>query len=353
MSTVTLKSVRKSFGTLTVIPEANLAIKKGEFCVFVGPSGCGKSTLLRMIAGLETVSSGEIQIGDRRVDGLEPGERGVSMVFQSYALYPHMTVRANLAFCLQTAGWKRPTIEARVQEVAAILKIEPLLAKKPGQLSGGQRQRVAIGRAIMRKPEVFLFDEPQSNLDAGLRVHMRLELARLHRDMAATMIYVTHDQVEAMTLADRIVVFNQGRIEQVGTPDDLYQRPDNVFVAQFLGAPRINLLTVVAVKDGAVTLQGLAKPLGSIARPAVEAGQIGCRPEHAMMVAPGEGDIQGTVALIENLGGNSIVYVDYGAVEPFAISVQGRASWQAGMPCGIALQQQHLHSFDAQGHALT
>lgn len=352
MSTIKLKSVRKSFGNLAVIPDASLSIAEGEFCVFVGPSGCGKSTLLRMIAGLETISDGEIHIGDRRVDNLEPGERGVSMVFQSYALYPHMTVWGNLAFCLQTAGWKRPAIEKRIQEVATILKIVPLLAKKPGQLSGGQRQRVAIGRAIMRKPDVFLFDEPLSNLDAGLRVHMRLELARLHRDLAATMIYVTHDQVEAMTLADRIVVFNQGRIEQVGTPDDLYQRPDNVFVAQFLGAPRINLLTVTTVKDSVFFLHGLPKPLSGADCVAVIGGQIGCRPEHATLVQPNHGDFQGTVALVENLGGNSIVYVEYGAAEPFAISVQGRASYNVNERCGVKLHQEHLLSFDEQGRTL-
>ena len=253
---------------------------------------------------------------------------------------------------LQTAGWKRPAIESRVQEVAAILKIEPLLDKKPGQLSGGQRQRVAIGRAIMRKPEVFLFDEPLSNLDAGLRVHMRLELARLHQDLAATMIYVTHDQVEAMTLADRIVVFNQGRIEQIGTPDDLYQRPDNVFVAQFLGAPRINLLPVTALNGNAVSVQGLTKPLTDIGRPVVVGGQIGCRPEHAAMVVPDQGDFNGSVVLIENLGSNSIVYIEYGATEPFAISVQGRARYSVGDHCGVKLQQDDLHSFDEQNRAL-
>jgi ABC-type sugar transport system ATPase subunit len=353
MTGVSLKRVHKAFGSLEVIPALDLDIPEGEFCVFVGPSGCGKSTLLRMIAGLESLTEGEIQFGDRRVDQLEPGARPVSMVFQSYALYPHMKVRDNLAFCLQTAGWKRADIDRRIAEVAASLRIEPLLDKKPGQLSGGQRQRVAIGRAIMRKPEVFLFDEPLSNLDASLRVHMRLEISRLHRQLGKTTIYVTHDQVEAMTLADRIVVFNAGRIEQIGTPRELYQCPCNTFVARFLGAPKINLLGVTALDANGFHLAGGARPLPVGSGLARADGQIGCRPENTRLVAEGDGQLVGTIMQVEHLGGNSVVFVDHGTQEPVAVVIQGDCPLPVGAACGVALDTAQLHHFDDKGQRVS
>ena len=242
MANVELVSVGKTAGAARILSDINLTIADGEFVVFVGPSGCGKSTLLRVIAGLEVASAGEVRIGGRKVNDTPPAARGVAMVFQSYALYPHMTVRENMAFCLKLAGWEKAAIDESVTRAAGILAIEPLLSRKPASLSGGQRQRVAIGRAIVRQPEVFLFDEPLSNLDAALRVRMRYEFAKLHQDLKTTMIYVTHDQVEAMTLADRIVVLSEGRIEQIGAPMALYERPDNLFVAGFIGSPKMNFL---------------------------------------------------------------------------------------------------------------
>ncbi|HEX9447989.1 MAG TPA: sn-glycerol-3-phosphate ABC transporter ATP-binding protein UgpC, partial [Dongiaceae bacterium] len=242
MAQLVLRGVQKSFGDFNVLKDVNLEVADGEFCVFVGPSGCGKSTLLRSIAGLEEITGGAILIGDQDVSDLEPADRGVAMVFQSYALYPHMTVAANMAFGLKMGGMAKPQIAERVQRVADILQIGPLLDRKPRTLSGGQRQRVAIGRALVREPKLFLLDEPLSNLDAALRVQMRVEIAKLHKEIGATMVYVTHDQVEAMTLADKIVVLNQGRIEQIGSPLDLYRRPVNLFVAGFIGSPKMNLI---------------------------------------------------------------------------------------------------------------
>ena len=256
MTGVTLKDVVKRFGDVQVIHGVDLKVEDGEFCVFVGPSGCGKSTLLRMIAGLEETSSGAIRIGARDVTQVDPSERGVAMVFQTYALYPHMTVAENMGFGLKMTGHPKAEVDRKVAEAARILKLEPLLDRKPKALSGGQRQRVAIGRAIVRGPEVFLFDEPLSNLDAELRVEMRVEIARLHREIGATMIYVTHDQVEAMTLADKIVVLRAGRIEQVGKPLDLYNNPDNKFVAGFIGSPAMNFVAGVA-EAVAVAAKGL------------------------------------------------------------------------------------------------
>ena len=256
MSGVTLSRVTKQFGEVKVIHGVDLTVEEGEFCVFVGPSGCGKSTLLRIIAGLEATSAGNISIGARDVTDIDPSERGVAMVFQTYALYPHMTVAENMGFGLKMTGHPKAETDAKVAEAARILKLEQLLTRKPKALSGGQRQRVAIGRAIVRGPEVFLFDEPLSNLDAELRVEMRVEIARLHREIGATMIYVTHDQVEAMTLADKIVVLRAGRIEQVGAPMELYRDPDNKFVAGFIGSPAMNFLGGTA-KDGTVTVAGM------------------------------------------------------------------------------------------------
>src|SRR5579863_5737245 len=253
MSGLKLSAVRKSFGSVEVIKGVDLEIADKEFVVFVGPSGCGKSTLLRMIAGLETITDGELEIGNQRMNDVDPSKRGIAMVFQSYALYPHMTVRDNMGFALRFAGVAKDEIAKQVAEAARILELGPLMNRRPKELSGGQRQRVAIGRAIVRHPKVFLFDEPLSNLDAELRVHMRIEIARLHRELATTIIYVTHDQVEAMTLADKIVVLREGEVAQVGTPLQLYDDPDNIFVAGFIGSPKMNFLRGV-VAEGGVSL---------------------------------------------------------------------------------------------------
>lgn len=341
MTGVSLKRVHKAFGSLEVIPALDLDIPEGEFCVFVGPSGCGKSTLLRMIAGLESLTEGEIQFGDRRVDQLEPGARPVSMVFQSYALYPHMKVRDNLAFCLQTAGWKRADIDRRIAEVAASLRIEPLLDKKPGQLSGGQRQRVAIGRAIMRKPEVFLFDEPLSNLDASLRVHMRLEISRLHRQLGKTTIYVTHDQVEAMTMANRIVVMSDGVIQQVGPPLELYDHPANIFVAGFIGSPTMNFFDAVATKGAARLADGSALPLAA-APP--EGGKIviGIRPEHLHFADQG---LPATVTVVEPLGMSTQVTLE-AAGERVTLLALERPQLTPGDRKYLTAKPQDIHVFD-------
>jgi ABC-type sugar transport system ATPase subunit len=304
MSAVRLEAVKKSFNTLEVIKGVDLDVDAGEFVVFVGPSGCGKSTLLRMVTGLESISSGKISIGGRDVTHLPPGEREIAMVFQSYALYPHMTVEENMSFGLRMNGTPRDEVNRRVADAARILQIEPLLQRKPKQLSGGQRQRVAIGRAIVRKPKVFLFDEPLSNLDAALRVQMRVEIARLHAEIGATMIYVTHDQVEAMTLADKIVVLNQGAVEQIGAPLALYDEPANRFVAGFLGQPKMNFLdaTVAGQHDRVVSLMSPAmwNAMQRRLSTPVETGKaitIGIRPdvlsfgpeERAVLTGPGGG----------------------------------------------------------------
>ena len=318
MAEVVLRGVTKSFGAVDVIKGVDLAIAHGEFLVFVGPSGCGKSTLLRLVAGLEDITAGELLIDGRRVNDALPSERGIAMVFQSYALYPHMTVYDNMAFGLRLAKRSKGEVDRRVREAARVLQIEALLDRKPRALSGGQRQRVAIGRAITRHPKVFLFDEPLSNLDAALRVQMRIEIARLKDAVDATMIYVTHDQVEAMTLADRIVVLNGGRVEQVGGPLELYERPRNLFVAGFIGSPRMNLLacTVEDVRPGAVTVRlrggsattgpGGAEPQGL--SPGGEA-TLGVRPEDVGAGAGGGADVAGRVLVVERLGAESFVYV--------------------------------------------
>ncbi|MCV3239291.1 ABC transporter ATP-binding protein [Mesorhizobium sp. ZC-5] len=328
MAGVTLSKVVKRFGSYEIIHGASLEVADGEFVVFVGPSGCGKSTLLRMIAGLESVTEGDVSIGGRVVNDVEPAERGVAMVFQSYALYPHMTVEQNLSFGLRMTGHDKADIARRVERTAGILRIAELLKRKPRQLSGGQRQRVAIGRAIMREPQLFLFDEPLSNLDAELRVQMRVELARLHKELGVTMIYVTHDQTEAMTLADRIVVLRDGTIEQVGRPLDLYNDPDNQFVAGFVGSPKMNFIPALVVEgDGrgvTVELAGqerttrLTQPL---AGPAPEPGSrvvVGVRPEHFGDAGKGDADLLVNVDIVEHLGGTSFIYAstagDYGLV---------------------------------------
>jgi multiple sugar transport system ATP-binding protein len=318
MAQVKLRGVTKSFGAVQVIKGVDLDIGHREFVVFVGPSGCGKSTLLRLIAGLEDITSGELLIDGERMNAALPSQRGIAMVFQSYALYPHMSVFENMAFGLKLAKADKATVDERVRQAARILQIEELLQRKPRQLSGGQRQRVAIGRAITRNPKVFLFDEPLSNLDAALRVQMRIELSRLHEELGTTMVYVTHDQVEAMTLANRIVVLNAGRVEQVGAPLELYQHPRNLFVAGFLGSPRMNFIKGVAeaVRPGQLTVRlpggaPLAVPVKNGSR-GVQAGTevtVGIRPEH--VVAPERADavLKGGVLVVEQLGAESFMYV--------------------------------------------
>jgi lactose/L-arabinose transport system ATP-binding protein len=308
-TSLTLNDVRKSYGSLAVIHGIDLTIGEGEFVVFVGPSGCGKSTLLRMIAGLEEVTDGEVTIKGRDVTDLDPSDRGIAMVFQSYALYPHMTVRDNLAFGLKMSRTATAEIDGRVAQAASILKIEHLLDRRPGQLSGGQRQRVAIGRAIVRKPDVFLFDEPLSNLDAELRVSMRIEIARLHRDLGNTMIYVTHDQTEAMTLADRIVILRDGRIEQVGTPRQVYEDPANIFVAGFIGSPRMNLLEGVWT-EGRIRIGEALLPAPMLQNKPSEGTTLkfGIRPEHIEIAVSDKDGPPAIVEFTEYLGGTCYVY---------------------------------------------
>jgi multiple sugar transport system ATP-binding protein len=317
MANLQFKALRKSFGDVEILHGIDLEIEDGEFIVFVGPSGCGKSTLLRCIAGLEEITSGELFIGGKPMNDVPPSKRGIAMVFQSYALYPHMTVAENMAFGLKLAGESKVEISAAVRKAAEILQIEPLLDRRPKALSGGQRQRVAIGRAIVRKPGVFLFDEPLSNLDAGLRVQMRVELARLHTDLATTMVYVTHDQVEAMTLANRIVVINEGRIEQVGAPLELYHHPANRFVAGFIGSPKMNFLpcTLVSATETGATVKLADSTLvlaGSDARGLAEgtALMMGIRPERIVAATEaGEGTAKTSVIVAEHLGDTIFLYV--------------------------------------------
>jgi lactose/L-arabinose transport system ATP-binding protein len=319
MSSLKLRSVRKSYGSVEVIKGVDLDITSKEFVVFVGPSGCGKSTLLRMIAGLEPITEGDLEIGGQRMNDVDPSKRGIAMVFQSYALYPHMTVRENMGFALKFAGVSKDQIERRVNDAARILALEPLLDRLPKALSGGQRQRVAIGRAIVRNPQVFLFDEPLSNLDAELRVHMRIEIARLHKELQTTVIYVTHDQVEAMTLADTIVVLRDGVIEQVGRPLELYDNPANQFVAGFIGSPRMNFMAATIAEKTAtgVTITLDNHRLARITMP-VSGGAVGdrvvlgVRAEHFGL--PGEGDVDITlnVDVAEHLGSTSYVYANAG-----------------------------------------
>jgi multiple sugar transport system ATP-binding protein len=336
MASVRLRGIRKRYGDNEVIRGVDLDVEDGQLVVFVGPSGCGKSTLLRMIAGLEDIDAGTLELDGVRSNAVEPARRGIAMVFQSYALYPHMSVFDNMGFALRLAGVPRREIRERVMRAAGILQIGHLLDRKPGALSGGQRQRVAIGRAIVRKPEVFLFDEPLSNLDAALRARTRVELARLHRELGATMIYVTHDQVEAMTLGQKIVVFNAGRIEQAGTPLDLYTRPANLFVAGFLGSPRMNFL------DG--RLLGLGAGM-----------TLGVRPEHLRIeAADGGGGILGRLALVEYLGDVTLAYVQVDGVEEMvAVKCHGAANLPApGSVLKLAFEPEAAHLFDQDGVAV-
>ncbi|HVX71857.1 MAG: ABC transporter ATP-binding protein [Devosia sp.] len=333
MAELQLRNIQKSFGSVDVIKGVDLTINSGEFMVFVGPSGCGKSTLLRLIAGLETITGGTLSFDGQIVNNLAPSKRGIAMVFQSYALYPHMTVFDNMAFGMQLAHAGKEQIKERVEKAAELLQITPYLKRLPKQLSGGQRQRVAIGRAIVRDPKVFLFDEPLSNLDAALRVATRLEIAKLHHSMnGATMIYVTHDQVEAMTLADRICVLRDGIIEQVGTPVELYEQPQSIFVAGFIGSPKMNFLT-----------GRFAEPYG--------AKTIGVRSEH-IQIGPGEGAWTGKVIHSENLGSDSYVYADMGSDEPIVVREDGTRKHQPGEPISIRPVPGQVHRFDAEGKPL-
>ena len=331
MGKIILKSVRKSFGPVDVIPSINLTIENGEFVVFVGPSGCGKSTLLRLIAGLEDTTSGVIEIDGADATDLPPAKRGLAMVFQSYALYPHMTVRKNIMFPLKMAGMEIGEATKRADAAAKVLNLTNYMERKPGQLSGGQRQRVAIGRAIVREPAAFLFDEPLSNLDAALRVNMRQEITELHQSLKTTMIYVTHDQVEAMTMADKIVVLNAGNIEQVGSPLDLYNHPANTFVAGFIGSPRMNLIDgPEATKLGATT--------------------IGIRPEHLDVVT--EGGWQGVVGLSEHLGSDTFLKVETDLVGTVNVRAGGEVMLRHGDKVRLSPQAGKVHRFGPDGKAI-
>jgi multiple sugar transport system ATP-binding protein/alpha-glucoside transport system ATP-binding protein len=339
MADVNLKSVKKTYDKTEVIHGVDLDINSGEFIVFVGPSGCGKSTLLRMIAGLEDITKGEISIGGEVVNEIIAAERGVAMVFQSYALYPHMTVFNNMAFALKQAKTPVDEINRRVLEAAKILQIESLFERLPKQLSGGQRQRVAIGRAIVRNPKVFLFDEPLSNLDAALRVQTRIEIAKLHSQLTATMIYVTHDQVEAMTLADRIVVINQGVIEQVGTPIELYNSPKNQFVAEFIGSPKMNMINIQnGEKFDLINLN-----------PPSEASKIGIRPEHLSLANSGSHKLKGTVRHIENLGEHLLCYINLEKDNEITAKLDVNSDIKINEKINLDWHQDHQHFFDSSG----
>ena len=356
MATIRLRQAAKAFGPIEVLKGIDLDIANGEFVVFVGPSGCGKSTLLRSIAGLESLSSGTVEIDGRVVNEMPPSERGIAMVFQSYALYPHMSVRENMGFALKLAGRSKAEIAAAVDAAAATLDITHLLDRRPRELSGGQRQRVAIGRAIVRQPKVFLFDEPLSNLDAALRVRMRYEFAGLHKALGTTMIYVTHDQVEAMTLADRIVVLNNGVIEQVGTPAELYERPDTMFVAGFIGSPTMNLIPATYVGRGTagatVRLNGGQLIETAIAAESLSPGaavRLGVRPESLTCDGPAN-RLGGDIRMVESLGAVHHVHLAIeGLAEPLVASLPTRPESET---LGIAMAPETLHLFDEHGRAL-
>ena len=348
MANLSLSNVKKSYGKIDVIHGIDLEIQSGEFIVFVGPSGCGKSTLLRMIAGLEDITEGTLQIADEIVNDVVPAERGVAMVFQSYALYPHMTVFDNMAFGLRQAKVSADEIQTRVEAAARSLQITDYLQRLPKHLSGGQRQRVAIGRAIVRDPLVFLFDEPLSNLDAALRVQTRIEIANLHADLDATMIYVTHDQVEAMTLADKIVVLNAGRIEQVGSPLDLYNRPDNLFVAEFIGSPKMNIIDVQKSGDNIILNDTplMAAPKGA------EVAKCGIRPEHMQMTTKAKAKITGTVRHTEHLGEYAIGYLELDNDVSVTAKLEDDAAIKNGDVIHLTFDEDRAHLFDAAGQVI-
>jgi multiple sugar transport system ATP-binding protein len=356
---VRLNGVEKAYGDVKVLHDIRLDIENREFVVFVGPSGCGKSTLLRSIAGLEDITQGRISIGGRDVTYLEPADRGVAMVFQSYALYPHMTVYDNIAFGLKMAKKPKAEIDRQVQNAARILQLEPLLQRKPKALSGGQRQRVAIGRAIVHEPEVFLFDEPLSNLDASLRVQMRVEIAKLHADLKATMIYVTHDQVEAMTLADKIVVLNKGRIEQVGSPLELYRHPRNRFVAGFIGSPQMNFLPVTAsaaASNGVtVTLPGGDRLLVPVTPDGVTPGTaltLGVRPEDLSETGQGDARLPGQTLVVEHLGGETFAYTKTPDGTQVMVKGDGNFEPRIGENLAVGVIGRYCHLFNETGAAL-
>jgi multiple sugar transport system ATP-binding protein len=349
MASVEITDLRKTYGTVEVLHGINTSIDDGEFVILVGPSGCGKSTLLRMIAGLETVSSGTIAIDGRRVNQLEPKDRDIAMVFQNYALYPQMTVAQNMGFSLEIAGRSKPEIKKKVSQVAEILALTPLLNRKPAQLSGGQRQRVAMGRAIVRNPKVFLFDEPLSNLDAKLRVKMRAEIKALHQRLKATIVYVTHDQVEAMTMADKIVVIRGGKVEQSGTPLDLYDRPDNLFVATFMGSPAMNILPAKVVESG-VQVADLSNIRMDPNLPVGTEIKFGLRPDN--IVIGGDDAIHAEALVVEPTGAETLITARLGKQE-IAISVKDRLQIKPGDQLPISLTPERAHLFDAEtGHRL-
>ncbi|TLP48405.1 sn-glycerol-3-phosphate ABC transporter ATP-binding protein UgpC [Cohaesibacter sp. CAU 1516] len=348
MARIQLQNISKSYGPVSVLDDINLDIDEGEFIVLVGPSGCGKSTLLRMIAGLETVTGGDILIGDTLVNELRPRERDIAMVFQSYALYPHMDVERNMGFSMEIRKEDKTLRAERVGEAAGILGLGKLLGRTPKALSGGQRQRVAMGRAIVRDPKAFLFDEPLSNLDAALRVEMRLEIAKLHKRLDATMIYVTHDQVEALTLADRIVVMNAGHIQQVGTPMELYDQPHNLFVAQFIGSPNMNIVGTDTMPDALkATLLPKSKQSAS-----AKVAHFGIRPEHTMIIENGEHQLTGQVIIAERLGSDTNVYIEADGIGQMLVRQRGDVSLAAGQQVKVQLDLTKAHYFNADGEAL-
>src|SRR5207342_2212336 len=358
MADVSLSGIVKDFGETRILHGVDLDIRDGEFVVFVGPSGCGKSTLLRVIAGLEDITAGDLMIGGRRVNDVPPAERGIAMVFQSYALYPHMNLYDNMAFGLKLAKVPKAEIDREVVQAARLLHIEHLLQRKPKDLSGGQRQRVAIGRAIVRKPQVFLFDEPLSNLDSALRVRMRYEFAKLHQDLKTTMVYVTHDQVEAMTLADRIVVLNAGRIEQVGSPLELYEHPDNLFVAGFIGSPRMNFLPGKLLQADARGAQ-VQLPSGETLRAVVDASRakagdevtLGLRPEH-LHPDSADNSLSVTVTFVESLGSSTQAYCSLpGVEEAVTCTIQGQGRLRDGQALRLGVRPEDAYLFDTAGMA--
>ncbi len=345
MGNVSLNTIHKSFGKTEVIKGLSLEIEEGEFVVFVGPSGCGKSTMLRIIAGLEDQTSGAVSIAGKQVDHLPPSKRGIAMVFQTYALYPHLTTRGNMALGLKQAGEDKATIERKVSEAVAILSLEELLERKPSELSGGQRQRVAIGRAIVRDPDVFLFDEPLSNLDAALRAQVRFEIARLHKRLGATMIYVTHDQIEAMTLADRIVVMNEGLIEQIGSPEELYRTPANTFVAGFIGSPKMNFVTAT-VGDGGLTVDGVGTlPIDQPAPSSAGSLTVGVRPDGFRVSGDLAAGLPGKILLSEYLGGESFLHVELANGEVLIVEENPDHAWQIDQQISLSAASGACHFF--------
>ncbi len=355
MSEVKISKLCKSFGSVEVLKDIDLTVEDGSFVVLVGPSGCGKSTLLRSIAGLEPVSAGRMTIGGKIINDLPPAQREIAMVFQSYALYPHMDVYNNMAFGLKFAKTPKTEIEARVNEAARILQLEPLLKRRPRELSGGQRQRVAIGRAIVRKPQVFLFDEPLSNLDAALRINTRVEIAKLHKLLKATIIYVTHDQVEAMTLADKIVVMNKGRIEQTGKPLELYYKPANLFVAGFIGSPAMNFLPATVGKDRSLLMAD--GQLVKLKLPTnIKSGDVltlGCRPEHIKLGRKGQLQLSGIVEIIERLGETGFAHVRLNSNYTIIAELRGEPGILSGASTFVSFDQHHLQLFDESGARLS